>query len=102
MNAQIVLSLADIGKIALWAALLIILIYFIVILRKIYLSIVDLTNVLKDNKLSIDQTLETLPGITRNVERITNEVASGAESIHGFIGKAAKVKDRFKSDETEK
>jgi large-conductance mechanosensitive channel len=96
METQIIITVAELGKFILWGAFLIILIYFLLILRKIYISIVDLTNVLKDHRQNIDSTLETLPGITHNFERITGEVASGMESFHEAIGGASKLKDKFK------
>lgn len=72
-------------------SLTILVIYTILILRKSYLTIKEVQKVVEDNKESIDKTLLEIPEVTKNVKRITEEVAHGAEAFHGTVDNIAET-----------
>ena len=70
-------------------ALTILVIYAIVILRKTYLTIKELHKIVEDNKENIDKTMNEVPDLTKNITRITDEVAHGTEVFRGTVDNVA-------------
>lgn len=89
MNSGIVLTLRDVGMIVLWALGCGVLLYILLILKKVYESIKLVKDTIADNRPHIDKTLEEIPGITQNVSTISGEVAYVMEAFHGTIGNVA-------------
>ncbi len=94
MNYQIIFTLSDIGKFILWAAFLIILVYFVFILRQIYVALKDLTKVVDDNRAQIDETLKSAPGITRNFEKISANLSKDVEAFNSTVSNIASLSEK--------
>ncbi|MBN2259036.1 MAG: hypothetical protein JW702_00675 [Clostridiales bacterium] len=97
MNTQIVFTLSDIGKFALWAAFLVILLYFIFILRRIYIALKDLTKVVEENRTQIDSILKSAPGITKNFEQISKDLSSDISAFNGTVSNLASITEKITS-----
>ncbi len=95
MNSQIIFTLNDLGKFVLWAAFLIILIYFAVILRQIYVAIKSLTKVVDDNRAQIDETLKSAPGVTKNFEKISENLSKDVEAFNGTVSNLASISEKL-------
>jgi uncharacterized protein YoxC len=97
MNTQIVLTLGDVGKVVLWAALVAILLYLIFILRRIYIAVKDLTSVVEENRESIDEIIAAAPGITKNFERISGDLANDVAAFNNTVSNVAGITERVTS-----
>lgn len=95
MNTTITFTLADLGKFALWAALLVILVYIILILKRVHSSIKIVNNLVEDNRDNIDQVLDEAPELTKNVKDITTEVAHDTQAFRGTIDNIAEMTEFF-------
>ncbi len=95
MNSQIIFTLNDFGRFILWGAFLIILIYFVFILRQIYVALKDLTKVVDDNRAQIDETLKSAPGITRNFEKISKNLSKDVEAFNGTVSNLASISEKL-------
>lgn len=95
MNTAITFTLADLGKFALWAALLVILVYIILILKRVHSSLKIVNNLIEDNRDSIDQVLEEAPELTKNVKDISAEVAHDTQAFRGTIDNVAEMTEFF-------
>ncbi len=95
MNTQIVLTLSDLGKFAIWAALIIILIYIIFILRRIFMSLRDINKVLEDNRSHVDEILKTAPGITKNFDSISKNLAKDIAAFNGTVDNLAGITEKL-------
>lgn len=97
MNTQIVFTLADVGKFLLWGSFLVILLYLIFILRRIYLAIKNLTVVVEENRENIDEILNTFPGITKNFEKISGDLAEDVAAFNGTVSNIAGIAEKVTS-----
>ncbi|OPL07487.1 MAG: hypothetical protein AVO33_05025 [delta proteobacterium ML8_F1] len=95
MNTQIVFTLNDLGKFALWAALIIVLIYIIFILRRIFMSLRDINKVLEDNRDHIDEILKTAPGITKNFDSLSKNLAKDVAAFNGTVENLANITEKM-------
>lgn len=97
MNTQIVFTLSDVGKFLLWGSFLVILLYLIFILRRIYLAIKNLTVVVEENRENIDEILNTVPGITKNFEKISGDLAEDISAFNGTVSNIAGIAEKVTS-----
>lgn len=97
MNTQIVFTLSDVGKFLLWGSFLVILLYLIFILRRIYLAIKNLTVVVEENRENIDEILNTVPGITKNFEKISGDLAEDVSAFNGTVSNIAGIAEKVTS-----
>ncbi len=93
MNNAINISLTfkDIGLFVLWILLSGVLLYILMILVRFYTSFKQIMKIVDDKRPEIDSIIDELPGITQNVNTITNEVAHGMEAFHGTVDNIAET-----------
>ena len=91
MNSEIVISLKDILLFVLWGLLVVIFTYLILILAKGHKIIKAINNVVEDNRVKIDATLDVVPDLTKNIEVITGEFAHDVSACRGTVDKVAET-----------
>jgi uncharacterized protein YoxC len=91
MNSQLVFTLKDVGMLVLWALLVVILVFIVLILIRFYRSFKDIMKIVDDHRVNIDKVLEEAPGITKNVNAISEEVSTTLKAFHGTIGNVAET-----------
>jgi len=74
-------------------ALTVLVLYGIVILRKTYLTIKDVSKIVEENKENIEKTMNEVPDLTKNIKRISEEIAHGAEAFRGTVDNVAETSD---------
>ncbi|WP_432406318.1 DUF948 domain-containing protein [Wukongibacter sp. M2B1] len=82
---NITLSLSDLGLMLLWAALLVLVGYLIVVLKRFNDTLKDLQEILNSNKENIEGTLNELPSIAKNIDSITGEVSHDVKAVRDTI-----------------
>ena len=97
MDHGIVISLKDIGMITLWGLGCGVLIFMILILKRLYDTVKLVNQTLKDNRPHIDRTLQEVPEITQNVTSISGEVAHIMQAFHGTIDNVAETSESVTS-----
>jgi len=97
MNTQIIITLSDFGRMVLWIAFFVILLYIIFILRKIYISIKDFSKVVEGNRENIDEILDSAPGITKNLENISSNLASDIAAFNGTVSNISSITEKITS-----
>lgn len=97
MDNSIVITLKDIGMITLWALGCGVLIFMILILKRLYDMVKMINQTLKDNRPHIDRTLQEVPEITQNVSSISGEVAHIMQAFHGTIDNVAETSESVTS-----
>lgn len=75
MSNVISFTLKDIGMFVLWSLIIVILYYFIVILKSLYSSVKEINGLISKNQDNVDKILKEAPGITKNANAISKEVA---------------------------
>lgn len=91
MNSQLVFTLKDFGMLVLWALLVAILIFILLVLIRFYRSFKDIMKIVDDHRTNIDKVLEEAPGITKNVNQISDEVNTTLKAFHGTIQNVAET-----------
>ncbi len=91
MNSQLVFTLKDVGMLVLWALLVAILIFILLVLIRFYRSFKDIMKIVDDHRANIDKVLEEAPGITKNVNQISDEVNTTLKAFHGTIQNVAET-----------
>ncbi|MCK5764035.1 MAG: hypothetical protein KAH05_07940, partial [Clostridiales bacterium] len=66
-----------------------------VILRQIYVAIKSLTKVVDDNRAQIDKTLKNAPGITKNFEKISENLSKDVEAFNGTVSNLASISEKL-------
>lgn len=75
----------------LWALLVAILIFILLVLIRFYRSFKDIMKIVDDHRTNIDKVLEEAPGITKNVNQISDEVNTTLKAFHGTIQNVAET-----------
>lgn len=75
MQSEITFTLKDFGFTVFWTGLTVAIWYVVLILRKVYITIKDVSGIIEENRERIDLIMEEVPQITKNVEEITTEVS---------------------------
>jgi ABC-type transporter Mla subunit MlaD len=91
LNSQLVFTLKDFGMLVLWALLVAILIFILLVLIRFYRSFKDIMKIVDDHRTNIDKVLEEAPGITKNVNQISDEVNTTLKAFHGTIQNVAET-----------
>ncbi|MDK2919348.1 MAG: hypothetical protein PWQ37_2081 [Candidatus Petromonas sp.] len=82
---NVTISLADLGLILLWVALLVLIIYIILVLKNFNDTLKEVKEVVSSNKENIKKTLEEIPSIAKNIDDITGEVSHDVKAVRGTI-----------------
>ena len=79
------INLGDLGLIILWAALLVLIFYLILVLRKFNATLKEVEEIISTNKENIQKTLDEIPSIAKNIDTITGEVSDDVKSVRDTI-----------------
>ncbi|SHK17065.1 DUF948 domain-containing protein [Paramaledivibacter caminithermalis] len=101
---NIAITLSDLGLILLWAALLVLICYLILVLKKFNDTLKEVRDILSNNKENIEETLKEMPSIAKNIDEITGEVSHDVKAVRDTVdtiteksGAAAKSLDNTDS-----
>jgi len=83
MDATIRLS--DLGLIILWLAILVLIFYVVMTLKRVLETLKEVQKIINDNRENIDKTLQELPSISKNIEELTSEFSKDIKSVKGTI-----------------
>ncbi len=89
MNVQLTFTLSDIGWLVIWGLVSAALIYLILILSRLYTSIKIVNKLVAENRDNIDLILDEVPGISKSVNEITEEIAHGTKAFRGTVDNIA-------------
>lgn len=89
MNTQIVFTLGDLGWFVIWGLLVVILVYIVLILFRFYKSFKKIMAIVDDNRENINKVLDEAPGITQNVNEISEEVSHAMQAFRGTVDNVA-------------
>lgn len=102
MDSQLVITLKDFLLFILWAGLAVIFIYLILILSRALRVMKQINLIVEDNRKSIDETLEVVPDLTKNIEAISGEIshdiAAFRDSVDNVAETAGSVTDTLKKN----
>lgn len=82
---DITISLSDLGVILLWVALLTLIVYIILVLKRFNETMKEVQAIITDNKENIEETLAEIPSIAKNVDDITAEVSHDVKAVRSTI-----------------
>lgn len=82
---DITITLSDLGLMLLWAALLVLIGYLILVLKRFNNTVKEVNDILSNNKESIEKTLNEMPSIAKNIDEITGEVSHDVKSVRDTI-----------------
>ncbi len=91
MNTIITFTLKDFLLSGVYIALIILLIVAIRILFKVYSSIKNVNAIVEENRKDIDLIIKEIPGITKNANLISEEVAHDLAQFRGTVDNIAET-----------
>lgn len=91
MNTIITFTLKDLLLCGVYLSLIIMLIYIIKFLIKANNSIKNINAVVEDNRVEIDKILKEAPGIAKNANTISEEVAHGVTQFRDTVDNIAET-----------
>lgn len=81
----ITITLSDLGLMLLWAALLVLIVYLILVLKKVNDTLKEVKEIIASNKENIEYTLNEMPSIAKNIDSITGEVSHDVKAVRETI-----------------
>ena len=93
MNGEIIFTLKDIGMFVLWVLLCGILVYIILLLKNLYSSVKVLKGIIKNNEESINKVLDESPGISKNINDISSDLAYDMSLFKGTVENIAETSE---------
>ncbi|WP_240839604.1 DUF948 domain-containing protein [Acidaminobacter sp. JC074] len=91
MDTIITFTLKDLLVCGVYIALIVMIIYIIKILMKLHSSMKHINAVVEDNRKEIDAILKEAPGISQNVNTISEEVAHDITQFRGTVDNIAET-----------
>lgn len=83
--SNITITLSDLGLMLLWAALLVLIFYLILVLKRFNDTLKEVRDILSNNKESIEKTLTEIPSIAKNIDEITGEVSHDVKAVRDTV-----------------
>lgn len=83
--SDITINLTDLGMIILWIAVVTLITYTILVLKRFHETMKEIQEVLFANKENIEKTLNEVPFIAKNISEITGEVSHDVQMVRGTI-----------------
>ncbi len=93
MDTIITFSLKDLLLSGVYISLIALIVYIIKILMKINSSMKSINLIVEENRSNIDKILDEAPGISKNVNSISEEVAHGAAKFRGTVDNIAETSE---------
>lgn len=75
MESLITFTVKDFGFALFWIGMVVAIWYLVLILRRVYITVKDVSTLVEEHRENIDAVLDEVPKITKNVEEITTEVS---------------------------
>lgn len=91
MDTIITFTLKDLLLSGIYAALIVMIIYIIKILMKLHSSMKNINAIVEDNRKEIDLILKEAPGISKNVNDISEELAHDIAQFRGTVDNIAET-----------
>jgi len=91
MDTIITFTLKDLLICGVYLALIVMIIYIIKVLMKLHSSMKHVNSVIEDNRIEIDAILKEAPGISQNVNTISEEVAHDITQFRGTVDNIAET-----------
>ncbi len=91
MDTIITFTLKDLLVCGVYLALIVMIIYIIKVLMKLHSSMKHVNSVIEDNRIEIDAILKEAPGISQNVNTISEEVAHDITQFRGTVDNIAET-----------
>jgi len=85
MDSTIMFSIKDLLMFILWGLLVGIFVYLIFILRRALKIVKQVNGIVDDNRQNIDNIIDVVPGLTKNVEDITGEISYDVSQFRGTV-----------------
>ncbi len=92
-NINISLSFKSIAYFVLWILLSAVLLFLVLILIRTYRTIKKVMKLIDEKREQVDQVIDELPAITKNVTTISTEVAHSMEAFHDTVDNVAHTSD---------
>lgn len=83
--SNITITLNDLGLMILWAALLVLIGYLVLALKRFNDTLKEFREILNNNKENIEKTLNEIPSIAKNIDAITGEVSHDVKSVRDTV-----------------
>ncbi len=88
-NINISLSFKSIAYFVLWVLLVAVLLFLVLILIRTYRTLKKVMKLIDEKRNEVDQVIDELPIITKNVTTISTEIAHGMEAFHDTVDNVA-------------
>jgi len=75
LESLITFTVKDFGFALFWIGMVVAIWYLVLILRRVYITVKDVSTLVEEHRENIDAVLDEVPKITKNVEEITTEVS---------------------------
>lgn len=85
MDSTMVFTVKDMLLFILWGALVTLFVYLILVVRRALLIVKQINKIVDDNKVNIDATMDIVPGLTKNIDAISEEVAHDIKAFRGTV-----------------
>ena len=86
---KIIISLSDLGLVVLWAALLVLIFYLVSVLKRLNDTLKEVWEIIGANKENIENTLNEIPSIAKNIDTITGEISHDVQAVRDTIDTVA-------------
>lgn len=75
LESMITFTVKDFGFALFWTGMVVAIWYLVLILRRVYITVSNVSKLVEEHREKIDSVMEEVPKITKNVEEITTEVS---------------------------
>lgn len=95
MTNVISFTLKDIGIFVLWALVVVILYYLVLLLKDLFFSVKNIRKIIEENRENFDKILDEAPGISKNANNISKEVSDTMVKFRGSIDNVAESSENI-------
>lgn len=82
---QVSLTISEIGMMILWAALMVLIVFLIILAKRAIDVLKNVTNIISTNEESLTNTIGELPSILHNVDEITGELSHDVKAVRSTV-----------------
>lgn len=91
MGSTMVFTFKDLLLLVLWGALVTLLVYLILVVKRAYMIIKQINKLVDENRPHIDATLQVVPQLTKNIDEISEEVAHDIKAFRSTVDNIAET-----------
>lgn len=85
MSVDTMISIKDLGLIALWAALFVMILYLILLFKRLNDTVKGVNRLIEENREDLGKTMKEVPEITRNINSLTTEANNSVQAVKGIV-----------------